>query len=135
MVSLTGKGGGRVAGEFVRYFAVSGAGFLVDLGVLAFLVEVAALPLLAANTISFSLGMIAVYLGSVFWAFQRRSLRNRRAEFLIFCAIGVVVLAVNHAGLVGAIAWLGVPYYIAKIVAAGASFAANFVIRKAILFR
>ena len=123
-----------VGGEFARYFAVSGVGFVVDFISLAALVELAALPLLIANSISFTLGMIAVYLGSVLWVFDRRRLASARSEFVIFCAIGVAVLAVNHAALIGAVDWLGVPYYIAKVIAAGASFVANFVIRKVVLF-
>ena len=120
--------------EFARYFAVSGMGFVVDFAALAALVEIFGMPLITANTISFTLGMVAVYLGSIYWVFGNRRLANARHEFLIFCLIGVVVLAVNHAALIGAVDWFGVPYYIAKIFAAGASFVANFIIRKVVLF-
>ena len=121
--------------EFARYFAVSGGGFVVDLSALAFCYEVLGLPLLVANTISFSTGMIAVYLGSIFWAFERRSLRDARMEFAIFCAIGLVGLGVNHAALWAAVSLVGLPYVIGKAGAAGASFLANFILRKTALFR
>ena len=125
----------RSGAEFARYLAVSGGGFAVDFLSLAFLVEIVGAPLLGANAISFSLGMIAVYLGSIWWVFGTRRLADAKAEFAIFCAIGVAVLLVNQAALAGAVAWLAVPYYVAKVLAAGASFAANFMIRKALLFR
>lgn len=121
-------------GEFLRYFLVSGAGFGVDVATLAALVEFASLPLLAANTISFSLGMVAVYFASIWWVFDARRLTSARAEFVIFCAIGVVVLGVNHLALLGLVSLVGMPYVYAKVLAAGASFTTNFVVRKLILF-
>lgn len=124
----------RALGEFSRYVFVSGVGFGVDVASLTLLVEIVGLPLLFANTISFSLGIVAVYLGAVVWVFDTRRMANARTEFVIFCAVGVVVLGVNHLALLGTVALLGVPYLAAKVVAAGASFLANFALRKALLF-
>lgn len=136
MSEVSGRGGATVRpwAEFARYFAVSGGGFIVDFCVLAFLVEIVGMALIAANTISFTSGMIAVYLGSIFWVFETRRLEDARREFLIFCGIGVAVLTVNHIALLMVVEGFGAPYYIAKVIAAGASFIANFLIRRAALF-
>lgn len=121
-------------GEFARYFLVSGFGFGVDVASLAALVEIGGLPLLAANAISFTLGMVAVYLGSIWWVFGVRRQESARAEFVIFCSVGLLVLAVNQVALYAVAELLAVHYPIAKIAAAGASFTANFAVRKLLLF-
>lgn len=131
-----GTGGvGESAGEFVKYVAVSGGGLAVDVAALAFGVEILGLPLLTANAISFSLGVVVVYLGSIFWVFNRRRLSNPRTEFILFAAIGLVGLGVNQLALWSVVTATGAFYGLGKLAAAAASFVANFIIRKWVLFR
>lgn len=120
--------------EFTRYLAVSGLGFAVDFSLLVFGVEVLSLPLFVANTISFICGVVVVYIGSIRWAFDNRKLTDKQAEFMIFCAIGIVGLGVNQIALWFGAAALALPYALAKIGAAGASFLSNYLMRKAALF-
>ncbi len=124
----------RSAGEFLRYFGVSIVGFAVDFALLVFGVEVLGLPVLTANAISFLVGMLVVYVGSVIWVFAARKLENRIAELLIFIGIGVVGLLVNQGALWLGVSLLSLPYVIAKVGAAGASFVSNFIMRKVALF-
>lgn len=121
-------------GEFLRYLVVSGVGFVCDFGLLVFGVEVLSLPVLLANAISFTCGVIIVYIGSIRWVFARRKLTDKQAEFLIFCAIGVVGLAVNQVAIWFGTAALVLPYMLAKLFAAGASLTSNYLMRRAALF-
>jgi putative flippase GtrA len=121
-------------GEALRYVGVSLAGFAVDFSVLALGVEILGLPLLTANAISFMCGMLVVYMGSVLWVFAARKFENKIAELLIFCGIGLVGLMVNQSAMWFGTTALLLPYGLAKIGAAGASFASNFIMRKVALF-
>ncbi|PWE16748.1 GtrA family protein [Marinicauda salina] len=125
----------RTAIEAWRYLLVSAVGLAVDFGLLALLVEFDLAPLLIANAVSFTAGVIVVYLGSIGWVFGARRLKAPHIEFAIFAAVGIVGLGVNEAAL-----WLvaeigGVHYTLGKIAAAAASFTSNFLLRKALLFR
>lgn len=140
MSHVSGDGAARTSGapvwaEFARYVAVSGGAFIVDFSALAIGVEVFGLPLLTANAISFTLGLITVYVGSILWVFERRTLANKRVEFAVFCLIGLIGLGVNQLALWGATSLIALPYMIGKVGAAAASFAANFALRKTALFR
>ena len=57
--------------QFFRYCFVGGFAFLVDFGVLTFLVEVFGVPHVAAATISFIAGLATSYVLSTFWIFRR----------------------------------------------------------------
>ena len=141
--------------QFFRYCFVGGVAFLVDFGVLTFLVEVFGVPHVAAATISFIAGLATNYVLSTFWIFRNSKVDNKLAEFAIFALIGVVGLLINDA-----IIWLfqdilganlilggfaenaryyiisGVQYYMAgKITATIVSFIWNFAARKIILFK
>ncbi len=123
-----------VSGEFSRYLVISAVALAVDVGVLTLFSGVFGIHYLIANPLAFALGALTAYLGSIHWAFRNRKLSNKGLELAIFVAIGVGGLAVNEAVL-----WLGIEVVtlsllMAKMGAAVASFAFNFVVRKMVLF-
>lgn len=120
--------------ELPRYFAVSAAALAVDAGGLWLLYELVGLHFMAANAVSFLLGSIVAYLGSIFWVFRSRRINGPAVEFALFVAIGLGGLLVNEAMLWAGVVLAGSGLAAAKVAAAGSSFAFNFVVRKYLLF-
>jgi putative flippase GtrA len=120
--------------EALGYGAASAGALVVDMTVLWVLVRFFAWGYLAAATASFLAGASVAYVLSVRLAFRQHRLRDRRAEFVSFVAIGTVGLAVNAAIISLAVRYLGLHYLLAKCVAAGFTFTCNFIARRQILF-
>jgi putative flippase GtrA len=125
----------RLLREGLGYAAASGCALLVDLSILALLVQVLGWGYLAAATLSFLAGMSVAYVTSVRLVFRHRRLNDRRrAEFLCFLAIGMIGLAVNAAVLYVAVSVFAVYYLAAKCIAAGFTCVFNFFARRHFLF-
>jgi putative flippase GtrA len=123
-----------LAREALRYALASGCALLVDVGLLALLVQVLAWWYLAAATVSFTVGAFVAYFISVKLVFTDRRLRDRRAEFLSFMVIGAVGLGINAGVIFSLVKYFGVNYLAAKGAAAGFTFLFNFVARRQLLF-
>ena len=124
----------RLFEQSVRYAAASVVALIVDISILWMLVFFLLSPYLVAAAISFFSGMCVTYLFSVKLVFDRRALRDRRAEFLIFLAIGAVGLAINLGVMAIAVTYLGLHYLAAKIIAAACTIICNFTARRELLF-
>ena len=127
-------GGLAIPHELSRYLVVSAGALAVDVGLLYALSVGLGAHYLVANPISFTLGALVAYFGSVHWAFRSRRMSNTGLEMAIFVAIGVGGLAVNETMM-----WLGIEFaalslVFAKAAAAVTSFAFNFIVRKLVLF-
>jgi len=120
--------------EALRYSAVSACALLVDMAVLAVLVQYFSWWYMAAAALSFSIGVCITYVLSVKVVFKHRRLRNAGAEFASFAALGVVGLMINAVVIFAAVDYLGLHYLIAKCVAAAFTFVCNFVSRRQFLF-
>ena len=93
-----------------RYLISGGTAFLVDAGLLALLTEsFGEQHLLLWTAIAFSVGLLITYLFSILWVFDKRSLKNRSAEILIFVLIGICGL-----GLTEALMWFSLFWVILK---------------------
>jgi putative flippase GtrA len=120
--------------QFFRYGVVSVAALVVDFGGLVLLKEYGHINYLLAATISFIGGLIVNYLLSAFWVFHSSKLLNKRHEFLLFAAIGVVGL-----GLTDLILWLltsgfGFYYVLSKAISTVIVYFWNFGARKKYIF-
>ncbi len=124
----------RLLREGLGYAAASGCALLVDMAILALLVQWLDWWYLAAATASFLAGMAVAYVMSVRLVFRHRRLENRRAEFLSFLAIGMMGLAVNAAVMYVSVSLFAVYYLAAKCIAAGFTFVFNFFARRHFLF-
>lgn len=101
----------RLAAEAMKFGAVGGAGFVVDVGVFNLLRYAGSPGLLehkpiTAKVISVTLATIVTYLGNRHWTWAERERGSRRREvilFLFFNGIGMAIalacLAVSHYGL------------------------------------
>jgi putative flippase GtrA len=124
----------RLFREAYRYAAVSLVSLGVDTAILALLVQILKWGVLTSATISFLVGACIAYALSVKFVFRLHRLRNRRAEFAGFVALGLIGLAVNTGVIYLATQFLGMHVLIAKCVAAGCSFSCNFLARRQLLF-
>ena len=121
--------------QMARYGVTGLVAFLVDFGLLVFLVEIFRVHYLLAAAGGFLAGLMTNYLISIRWVFSHRSVADQRVEFTVFAGVGVGGLALTEIVL-----WLGTDvllfdYRISKIIAVIIVLAWNFGLRKALLFR
>lgn len=121
--------------QFFRYILVGGTAFIVDFGSLYAFTEFFGVYYLISAAIAFLLGLVANYLLSIGWVFNRRSFDNRTFEFGIFAMIGIVGLGLNEIFIWFFTAELNFYYLISKIIAAILILFWNFFARKWALFR
>lgn len=120
--------------QLLRYGVASAIALAVDVGTLVLLKTVFGLPVLWANTVSFSLGVIVTFILSRTWVFQARKIANPVAEFAVFAIVGVTGLILNDAIVWGGTA-LGWYYLLPKAIAAGVGFFWNFLLRRWLIYR
>jgi putative flippase GtrA len=120
--------------EAAGYAVASAVALAVDVGVLWGLVRFQSWGYLSAALVSFLAGASVAYALSVRLAFKHHRLRDRRAEFLSFVAIGGAGLAINSGVISIAVKIFGLHYLLAKCAAAGLTFACNFLARRHLLF-
>ena len=125
---------GRLLTEVGGYGLASAAALAVDTSVLYAFVHFAGWHYLAASVMGFAAGAAVAYLLSIRFVFRFRQLRNPSLEFASFVALGLVGLLVNAAALFIAISAVGLGLITAKLFAAGCTFAANFTMRRQLLF-
>lgn len=121
--------------QFLRYIMVGGAAFLVDFGSLYLLTDFFGIYYLSSAALAFILGLLANYLLSIGWVFNRRTMDNRTFEFGIFAVIGIVGLGLNEVFIWFFTAELSFYYLLSKVLAAVLILFWNFFARKATLFR
>jgi putative flippase GtrA len=108
--------------RFLKFMVVGTIGFVVDFGTLNLLVLLVGLPVLIANTISFSLAVISNYTWNRFWTYPDSRSKRIRSQLIQFVVVNVAGLGINTLVLAtltpvftGMIGELG--YNIAKAIA------------------
>ena len=119
--------------QLIKFGFVGGICFVIDYGVMVLLTEVAGLEYLLSCGISFTVSVIANYLLSMKFVFERKDTLDRRVEFIIF-----VIMSVIGLGLTELLMWVFVDkadihYMISKIVVTAIVMVYNFVTRKLFL--
>ena len=120
--------------EFIRYFAASALALAVDAGTLALLTSGLNIPYLISGGISFTLGIIVIYVLSVRWVFETRAMRDARSEFLLFAGVGLIGLLINEGVLALLTGVFGFYYLLSKVASVVIVFTWNFIARKFLLF-
>ena len=121
--------------QFLRYMFVGGAAFIVDFGSLYILTDIFGIYYLISAAIAFLLGLVANYLLSISWVFNKRTLDSKSMEFGIFTFIGIIGLGINEFFIWFFTAEVGFYYLISKIISTVIILFWNFFARKYILFK
>lgn len=125
----------RLAGEFSRYFVAGSLAFGSDFLVLVALTEQGGVNYLVSNLFGFCCGLLVSYLLCIRWVFARRRLAVPAQEFAVFALLALVGLVLNEGVLWASVELAGQHYVLAKVVATGAVFVVNFLMKKIVLFR
>jgi len=120
--------------EVGAYGAASAIAFAVDFGLLALLVKRAGLGYLPAAALSFVGGALVLYALAVSVVFRFRRIENRVFELSYFIVIGVAGLLVNMLVMAAVVELVHLHFLVAKVLAAGCTFGANFLLRRKLLF-
>lgn len=121
--------------SLLRYLIASMVALLVDTGVLSIALRFFGMSVAWSATFGFTAGVLVAYALSVCWVFRERTYAALPAlELITFLAVGLVGLVVTQLVL-----WLGVSKLqllpeLVKLVAAGATFIFNYLMRKSLLF-
>lgn len=116
------------------YSLASAAALATDVAILVALVEWLHWHYLVAATVSFVAGAALAYFLVTRFVFKYRRVRDRRLEFAIFVAVGLVGLVVNGATIYALVEYVAAPYLAAKAAAASLTFFTNFIARRSLLF-
>ena len=120
--------------QFFRYGIASAIALSADVGTLVLLKETLGVPVVLANTVSFTVGLMITFIFSRTWVFRERKIANPVVEFGVFAIVGVAGLLLNDA-IVWAGTALGWYYLLAKALAAGVGFLWNFALRRWLIYR
>ena len=81
--------------RFLKFMVVGTIGFVVDFGTLNLLVLVAGLPVLVANTFSFSLAVISNYTWNRLWTYPDSRSKRIRSQLTQFFVVNVAGWGIN----------------------------------------
>lgn len=118
-----------------RYLVSGGSAFVMEYGSFLILFKGLALPLVAANTISFLIGLATSFIIGRTWAFKQDTFAHKaRHQALMYVVLaGVNVLLSN--GIIWLLDSLGLDARIGKVIAIGFVAVWNFFIFKYVIFR
>ena len=134
MFSLLRQKDGNLFGQIVRYVFSGGMAFVLDMGVMIALKELAGIREALAATAGNVAGLIFTYVLSVFWIFDKRKYSNWIVEFLIFALIGVGGAAITYLLMSVFVDFLGIYYIISKLVTVLIVAVYAFIAKKMLLF-
>jgi len=125
----------RLGVHLLRGIFSSNISFALDFGLLTFLTEVVHLHYLISNVIAFMAGTTLLYVLSIYWVFNRRSIRSKHLEYWLFILIGAVGVGLNESLIWFFTEKVHVYYLYSKIIAGCTVFFWNFISRRNLLFR
>jgi putative flippase GtrA len=120
--------------QLFKYFFVGGIAYTVDFGSLFILTDLVKVHYLISAAIAFILGLITNYSLSIIWVFSKRTVADKRLEFILFSIIGLVGLGLNEVIIWFFTEWIHFHYLISKVFSTVVVFFWNFFARKKILF-
>lgn len=130
---LKGKTGNLFI-QLFRYFVSGGIAFAIDFLLLYLLTDKLQIYYLLSAMIAFSVGLLITYVLSISWIFNKRRLRNRWTELLIFIGIGLTGLLLTYLFMRYFTDSLQLHYLLSKILTTIIVFFWNFVMKRVVLF-
>ncbi len=116
--------------RFVRYFGVALIGYIFDFGILIFLHEIFNIHYLLSAALSFTVGLILVYILSNKYVFGESKIKSKSIEFSIFALIGLVGLVILSLIIWTLTDLLLINYIYSKIIATAFVYLWNFFARQ-----
>lgn len=101
--------------QMLRFSAVGVTAFGIDYGLMIFFTEIFGFDYLISATSSFILSTVFNYIASMRFVFSHREGLSRSREFVIFCILSGIGLALNNNLLWFSVDALGFDYRVAKI--------------------
>ena len=133
---LAGWRNRAVSFKAVVYALVGVVNTAIDYGVFIAAHAIFGLPLLAANALSWTVAVSNSYLLNSTITFAAESGRKLRwSAYFTFVASGIIGWLANTAALLVAVEVLLLPVWLAKLLAAMASFLVNFSLSQFVVFR
>jgi len=130
---LKGKTGNLFI-QLFRYFVSGGIAFAIDFLLLYLLTDKLQIYYLLSAMIAFSVGLLITYVLSISWIFNKRRLRNRWTELLIFIGIGLTGLLLTYLFMRHFTDSLQLHYLLSKLLTTIIVFFWNFVMKRVVLF-
>lgn len=121
--------------QLFRYTFVGGIAFAFDFGALIIFTEYLHVYYLISAAVAFLLGLTINYLLSVNWVFEKRSIKSKHIEFVVFALIGIIGLALNEFFIWFFTEIASTHYLYSKLISTVLVYMWNFFIRKFTLFR
>lgn len=106
---------GKLLQQMVKFSAVGMTAFCIDYALMIVLTEAAGLDYLISATTSFIVSTVFNYAASMHFVFTHRSDIGRVREFVLFCGLSAVGLALNNLLLWCSVDVAGFDYRVAKI--------------------
>jgi putative flippase GtrA len=119
-----------VGRQFIRYVLIGLLAFAVEYGSFYFLFVISGLFLLAANALSFCLGLIVAFVLNRIWAFGSHEYSKKAAHQFGFYATLAVINLLLTLVIVSALKWIGVEPTIGKLIAMVITSSWNFLLLK-----
>lgn len=116
--------------ELVRYFMVSLIALSVDLFFFSLALRLAGISWVIAAGAGFFVGALTSWWLSVRFVFRNRIFKKPFTEFSIFLGIGLFSLGITEITIGLSIHEFNITPEFGKLIAAGATFACNFLLRK-----
>lgn len=120
--------------QLFRYCITGGTAAIVDFSSLYILTELVNIHYLISAIIAFILGLTTNYILSIFWVFNKRRLKSRFLEFVIFSIIGIVGLGLNELIIWYFTEYIHFHYMMSKMLSTVVVVSWNFYGKKNILF-
>ena len=136
----------KLIDQILKFGVVGVISFLIDIAVFSFLNYVVGIHYLVATFFGFTISVIANYLLSMRFVFERKDDLDKRVEFIIFVVLSVIGMVLNEiiifacvdgvymnmAALQGVVG-RGTAEMAGKIIATGVVMVYNFITRKLFL--
>jgi len=121
--------------QLFRYTFVGGIAFIFDFGSLYILTEYFNIYYLVSAAIAFLIGLTLNYCLSIIWVFEKRSVKSKYLEFIIFALIGIMGLLSNEFIIWFFTEIINTHYLYSKLISTFLVYLWNFTVRKFVLFR
>lgn len=128
-----------LAFQFTKFGMIGLSNTVIDFTLLNLLHLVLKVPVLPANTVSFSCAVINSFVWNKYWTFQDKQTRNIAGQFIQFVIVSAIGLGFNNGIMYLAGSYLGgfspLQLNLAKLAASTVSMLWNFIAYKTVVFR